>query len=513
MAQLRSATDQNLVRLLRARAEGDTAFRESLAREIQAEPKYQEYIQRKRQEGASQWLSEEDWEAYVFGKEPANEAPAEQPVEQAPTQEQSEEQRPSEKADPDAKEEKRSDRLMGRVKQFIKNRRRQRGKKFWEATQTTGSMPKRLFPTRETRHLPKWAAQTSNNPERIMAQAQESQSLMIDWLNRGRGIDKAIGATTVRRDEDPKAEIDLSQKGPVLVIGPPKTKKAMEDKVRERYSPRGVPNWSEGAVDLIRASIAVDRYDDLAGVVDKLKESGIELVSKPRNRFRQATASGYRDVVLNARLPNGHIMELQLHVKPMIKAKDKTHGLYQEIRGLDTKDKDELNEEQQALLDRVAAVQRASFDAAWEMSLEGVEPESIFDAPLFSESKKPKKPKRRKRAGEEEGEETLYFDVDGLPVSWDRPKIPKIHGGGEPRKVQDLAWFMERAVPIAKDEFEILVNARKETPPKGKDDKSEKSEKAARDLHLLAAMRRRAATDPEFRSALQKAMRARKENP
>jgi hypothetical protein len=325
---------------------------------------------------------------------------------------------------------------------------------------------------------------------------------MLDWLDRGEGIDKALGARTVRRDEDPDAPIDLEKPGPVLVIAPPKTEAAADDKVRKRYG----GDWAEGAVDLVRASIAVDKYEDLQDVVKKLKDSGMELANQPRNRFREATSAGYRDVVFNVRLPNGHIMELQLHLKPILEAKDKNHDLYSQIRGLGEElgDDEAMSEEQRRKLDEATMQMRQRYDSAWEEAVSRSDAQSIFDAPpsfpqdrpLKRRKKLPARPKRRAAVA------AKFFDVDGLPVRWEAPKVPQIQLPDKMLPVKDLAWFAERAVPIGEDEFKILVKARQE-----KRSSKPKEDKKAHADSLAEVMRRRAETDPAFRRALRGALR------
>lgn len=485
MAHLRSATDQSLVRALRHRAASDPAFRESLARVLTADAKYEDYVQRKKNEGGTP-LPREQWEAYVFGRDPG--APQKPPPQETPEE-------------PSMPSRQRDD-LIEKLKRHTR-RRRQRA---WARAMWTPPgehkrqfKPKALFPEKEIKDLPRWASQSHSDPDRLFAQAEEAQDHMLDWLDRGEGIDKALGAEVVRRDEDPDAEIDYSTPGPVVVIGSTKKREAAADKVRERYG----GNWSEGAVDLVRASIAVDKYEDLRDVIDKLKKSGMELVSRPRNRFRDATAAGYRDVVLNARLPNGHVMELQLHLKPILEAKEQNHALYSQIKGLDDKvrDKEEIPEDVMEQFQTLTSRQREVYERAWRESASRSEPSSIFDAPKAVP--RPKVPKRKRRTKRAE-ESPLYFDVDGLPVKWAQPKVPVIHGGDEPTRVDSLAWFAERAVPITEHEFDELVEARERRRSSGK-------EKKAATNPLVSALRRRASQDPDFRRALRRALTGEKQ--
>jgi hypothetical protein len=471
MAHFRSASDQNLVRALRHRAASDPAFRESLARVLTADAKYEDYVQRKKDENGTP-LPREQWEAYVFGRDPG-----------AP---QKSEQR----------------------KLLIENLKRQKGRRtqrmwgrgMWAppGEHRRQFKPKALFSEAEIEKLPRWALQSHSVPDRLFAQAEEGHDQMLDWLDRGEGIDKALGAEVVRRDEDPDGEIDYSTPGPVVVIGSTKKREAAEDKVRERYG----GNWSEGAVDLVRASIAVDKYEDLRGVIDKLKKSGIELVSRPRNRFRTATAAGYRDVVLNARLPNGHVMELQLHLKPMLQAKEQNHALYSQIKGLDDKVRDKRREEiPEDVMERfhtLTSRQREVYERAWQESASKSEPSSIFDAPKSLLLPKIPRRKRKTPVSKRAEESGFYFDVDGLPVKWVQPKMPVIHGGDLVAPVDSLAWFAERAVPITEEEFDNLVEARERWRSSGK--------KKVAGSPLVPALRHRAFQDPDFRRALRRVL-------
>lgn len=449
---LRDGSDERLARVLRARLERDPAFRESLARVVVADkPTYEKYVQRKRHEGGPV-LPREEWEAYVFG-----------------------EAGPGEKDTPGSRERA-----------------------------VVGPRLPRLFPWKETAKLPKWAAQSQSSPDRLFAQAKEAYPQMLDWLDRGEGVDKAIGAHVVRRDRDPDAKIDLDKEGPLMVIAPNKRKAEAVRKVEQRYG----GDWREGAVDLVRASIAVDRYDQLPEVVEALKKSGLELAARPRNRFRKPTQGGYRDVVLNARLPNGHVMELQLHLKSVLKAKDEAHPIYSRIKGLDDKiaeyrkskrsgkkPKVELSQDEMKLFDEATRQMRQVFESAWQASA----PDEPREVKVPSLRRRKLQKSRRKRLTETlrrrsrvAQQETLYYSMDGLPVRWTRPNLPMVEGGEEPYPVDSMAFFAEQGVPIDEDEFDEMVRWRRRTG-----DGKKAFHDAVRDL---------CKANPEFRRALRAAL-------
>jgi hypothetical protein len=86
--------------------------------------------------------------------------------------------------------------------------------------------------------------------------------------------------------------------------------------------------------DAVRATIAVDSLKDIKTVVDTIKKH--YTVVRESDRFSKPVLGGYRDYLINVKLPNGLIGEIQLHGKPMLEAKEKRggHKIYEQIRTL-----------------------------------------------------------------------------------------------------------------------------------------------------------------------------------
>lgn len=83
--------------------------------------------------------------------------------------------------------------------------------------------------------------------------------------------------------------------------------------------------------DAVRAAIAVDSPDDVARVSNAIRDH-FEVV-REKNRFVEPVNGGYRDLLFNVRFRNGLVGEVQVHVKPMLKAKETAgHRLYTEMR-------------------------------------------------------------------------------------------------------------------------------------------------------------------------------------
>ncbi|MFJ8910665.1 toxin glutamine deamidase domain-containing protein [Amycolatopsis sp. NPDC102389] len=116
--------------------------------------------------------------------------------------------------------------------------------------------------------------------------------------------------------------------------------------------------------DLVGAKI---QFDTLADVYNALgaviADPGLEIVSFD-DRFANPQDSGYRDLQMNVRLPNGHVAELRLHLTHIDTVSAYEHALYEVRRDfptynltLDENNKKRLSPEQAlldaALMDRV----------------------------------------------------------------------------------------------------------------------------------------------------------------
>jgi hypothetical protein len=83
--------------------------------------------------------------------------------------------------------------------------------------------------------------------------------------------------------------------------------------------------------DLARSSIVYDRADDLYRALDKLQEQ--YKVLRVKDRLKAPLEDGYRDVLVNVEMPNGHIAEMQFHLDEIMRVKNGPgHALYEEIR-------------------------------------------------------------------------------------------------------------------------------------------------------------------------------------
>lgn len=121
--------------------------------------------------------------------------------------------------------------------------------------------------------------------------------------------------------------------------------------------------------DLARSSI---EFDTPQQIDQAMKEIGARAeIVRVKDRFKKPL-DGYRDVMMNVRMPNGHIVEVQLHLKAILDVKNGPgHPLYEEIREIDARAKIEnrqLTEHEKERRQELVAKMKALYDQAYEKS-------------------------------------------------------------------------------------------------------------------------------------------------
>jgi hypothetical protein len=222
---------------------------------------------------------------------------------------------------------------------------------------------KPLFDETQTSGLPDTAAQPVKSQEELFGLAPEALAAMQEWLDKGKGVASQLGYQTMTAAPE---DADMTQPGGMLFIAPVKSAKRSAEKVELDYG----GDWSK-LVDPVRASIAVDSYDELHQTIEALQASGMKLARKPKDRFAKPTPVGYRDALLNVTLPNGLVGELQLHVKAMLIAKAEGHHHYEVERSLGAKKDVALSNTDRAKLQAAIDSQTKIYEAAWQDSIGG----------------------------------------------------------------------------------------------------------------------------------------------
>lgn len=286
--------------------------------------------------------------------------------------------------------------------------------------------------TEEERNLGEDVKQKVNKPNALFREAKKAHELQLDWLNRGKGLDSVLGAKVVRGDRG-DFNIDYDKPGPVILIGPPKSKKRSVEKIEGEMG----GDWSKLG-DIVRSSIAVDSMDDIEKTMAALRKSGLKLARKPKDRFAKPTSAGYRDLMMSVVYPNGHIGELQLHLKPVLKAKDAGHKYYEDVRTIEGKAQKEgrkfLTEEEQKVVDEANAKMKKLYDDAWaEATKHGQKESKVAAGP------------------------TKFYEYHELPAVCERYKFPISFQPRGKKTVYDLEEFFREAKPISEKEFDALT--------------------------------------------------------
>jgi uncharacterized protein len=247
---------------------------------------------------------------------------------------------------------------------------------------------KALFDPKKTEGLPKTVQQKEKSKDAIFSQAKQAHEQALDMLDRGKGLDKDIGAKTIRGDQMTSEQRDkalaniASTKGPVVVIAPMKTTESAERKVASDYN-----GDHSKLTDLVRSSVAVDSMDQVHEVVKHLEERGMKLAKQPGDRFAKPTEAGYRDLMLKVEYPNGHVGEIQVHLKSMLAAKEQGHKFYDVTRTLEPKMKDRsMTKADWKTFDTNNRAMRTLYGNAWKSA------GGKADAGDFDEEKHPRGP-------------------------------------------------------------------------------------------------------------------------
>lgn len=190
------------------------------------------------------------------------------------------------------------------------------------------------------RALPAMVVQPVDTQEELFAKGAEGLEQLKDWLNKGKGVCSQLGYRTMTTSASKVSDAEWQKPGGMLFIASLKGAERAQEKVTADYG----GDWSR-LLDVVRCTIAVDSLDDLKGVSDRLQQAGMVMAKPEKDRFKKPTAEGYRDILMNVRLPNGIIAEVQLNVKGMLRAKNEGHKFYEASRSIQAKQGDTPPEE------------------------------------------------------------------------------------------------------------------------------------------------------------------------
>ncbi|WP_249359477.1 toxin glutamine deamidase domain-containing protein [Nocardia cyriacigeorgica] len=142
-----------------------------------------------------------------------------------------------------------------------------------------------------------------------------------------------------------------------------------KDRVRAEDKVAGYEGNVSRLTDLVGAKIVFDSVSDIYRAAGLLaSDERIEIVDFD-DRFNEPVGSGYRDLQMKVRMPNGHIAELRLHLSHIDEVANYEHALYEgrrDLKALAESEGRELTPNESALK---AALERRSVEM-FQMALE-----------------------------------------------------------------------------------------------------------------------------------------------
>ncbi len=124
-------------------------------------------------------------------------------------------------------------------------------------------------------------------------------------------------------------------------------------------------------LDIAGSKITFDSIDDLYRALEKIsKQYEIAYI---KDRFVKPQPSGYRDILMNIRMKNGHIAELRLHLEVIEKAAELEHlQSYQPRRTIKATaviEKRSYTPEEKAQIEELLTLSQKLFEDAWQKAL------------------------------------------------------------------------------------------------------------------------------------------------
>jgi phage portal protein BeeE len=145
-----------------------------------------------------------------------------------------------------------------------------------------------------------------------------------------KGIASKLGYRTVPAEaSDEERARALSEPGGVVLLAHIKSKERATQKVAKDYH----GDWRK-LLDVARASVGVDKLSQVRPVVQEMLK-GLELARTPKDRINHPAKYGYRDLLMNVRTPSGMVAEVQVHLKPVLEAKELAHPSYETVQRIE----------------------------------------------------------------------------------------------------------------------------------------------------------------------------------
>lgn len=111
--------------------------------------------------------------------------------------------------------------------------------------------------------------------------------------------------------------------------------------------------------DLVRGRIVVENADQVEALRNYLNENAQALgIEKTKDRFAKPSNTGFRDINMKVRLPNGHVAELRIEHRGLLNAAKHTHEPYEKVQEIERR----MKREGRYLTEEEALERRRLFD-------------------------------------------------------------------------------------------------------------------------------------------------------
>ena len=119
-------------------------------------------------------------------------------------------------------------------------------------------------------------------------------------------------------------------------------------------------------VDISGSKVVYNNVDELYRALEEIANSKLVEIVRFKDRFIKPV-HGYRDILMNLKMSNGHIVEFRLHIKAMDKAAETGHKIYLQIRTLEAlSDARKLTLTEQIKLESLLNREFKLYEKAWE---------------------------------------------------------------------------------------------------------------------------------------------------
>ena len=143
-------------------------------------------------------------------------------------------------------------------------------------------------------------------------------------------------------------------------------------KTRDRAMEKIAADYAGDAAritDLARSSVIFKTEEQVLQALKMLQDN--MNVIRIKNRF-QSPVNGYRDVLLNVLMPNGHIAEVQLHLRSILETKYKYGDeIYREIRTIEAdaeQERRDITSNEAKRIEQLRSQAKELYDRAFEQS-------------------------------------------------------------------------------------------------------------------------------------------------